>query len=415
MATALGYRGGVLPTPALTRRGTARQQRAVRNDERILQAAIEVLDAEGWGAFTTARVARQAGLNPSTVSARFAGPSALAVEVWRTRLAPHLSSQLHEVVACLRSDGPVDPAALDAALTTFMTSDEDLRAAAELLVVSTYDDILRVGVSETTGAELDGWLTPVPRRLTRVQAARTAYALTYALGLLLEGRRHPDVALSLRPQAESLARALSASGEPAQLPRVRNAPWDRPLQMDTGDRELDALLVATLEEIGRRGYEAATIDDIAHAAGRTKGFVFGRFSSKRELFLEATAVNGRINGLANAGFAAHLEAKHSPGIAHAIQFREFLKPRDGVLHVIALEQARLSWHDPEMLANVDAIVADLTRAYLEATPSRTPAEAEAMAFMSLAGGIGVLLLATLCPEAWRLPFDVITVPLALEE
>jgi len=66
------------------------------------------------------------------------------------------------------------------------------------------------------------------------------------------------------------------------------------------------LLEAAVQVFSRRGYQAATVDEIAEAAGYSKGAVYSNFSSKEELFLE----------LLDQRFA--LERANWPGIANLI-------------------------------------------------------------------------------------------------
>src|ERR1700756_5756827 len=47
----------------------------------------------------------------------------------------------------------------------------------------------------------------------------------------------------------------------------------------------DHLLAAAAEVFGRRGYHAATLDEVAEAAGFSKGAVYSNFASKEDLFL----------------------------------------------------------------------------------------------------------------------------------
>jgi len=47
----------------------------------------------------------------------------------------------------------------------------------------------------------------------------------------------------------------------------------------------DHLLAAAAEVFAQRGYHSATIDEVAEAAGFTKGAVYSNFSSKEDLFL----------------------------------------------------------------------------------------------------------------------------------
>src|SRR6185437_2832078 len=57
----------------------------------------------------------------------------------------------------------------------------------------------------------------------------------------------------------------------------------------TRERRLEhtrSLLIDAAEEVfGEKGFVAATLDDIAHAAGYTKGAIYKHFSTKEDLFL----------------------------------------------------------------------------------------------------------------------------------
>jgi AcrR family transcriptional regulator len=63
----------------------------------------------------------------------------------------------------------------------------------------------------------------------------------------------------------------------------------------TRERRLEhtrSLLVNAAEEVfAEKGFTAATLDDIAHTAGYTKGAIYKHFSTKEDLFL---AVSDRI-------------------------------------------------------------------------------------------------------------------------
>lgn len=57
----------------------------------------------------------------------------------------------------------------------------------------------------------------------------------------------------------------------------------------TRERRLEhtrGLLLEAAEEVfAEKGFAAATLDDIAHAAGYTKGAIYKHFATKEELFL----------------------------------------------------------------------------------------------------------------------------------
>ena len=82
-------------------------------------------------------------------------------------------------------------------------------------------------------------------------------------------------------------------------------------QLQTRERLLDA----ALEVFSRRGYYAASVDEIAAEAGYSKGAVYSNFSNKEELFL----------ALIDRRFAK--DTQDYPGIANfmkeGLQFDEF--------------------------------------------------------------------------------------------
>src|SRR5436309_10047946 len=81
----------------------------------------------------------------------------------------------------------------------------------------------------------------------------------------------------------------------------------------------DALIDAAADLFARRGFHAASLDDIAAAAGFTKGAIYSNFGSKEDLLLGV--VEQRGDQMLSAMWDAH-QAKgsahvHDPGDAAA--------------------------------------------------------------------------------------------------
>ena len=390
-----------------------RQARSIRNDERILDAATEIAADAGWAGLLPARVADLAGLSHPAVSSRFADRSEIAAAVWRQRLAAPVISNLTSVLeaAGLLSPGDADPRKFARAMRPFVQPDIAMRAAAELLVESCFDAGVRLAVHETLGETLAQWLTPVPRRLSKVDAARRSVVTITALGALLEARRQEGETFHLQTEWDRLCAALAAPESIEKLPNVHFEHWDGVFDFDTGDALLDRLLEATRDEIGRNGYEATTIDDIARAAGRTKGLVFSRYPSKKQLFNDTvTRFTKAMYDLNEQAWDQMLEVASS-GAAEAVLYRELMRPGREHLRAFSLEQYRLSWHDPDMRASVAHAMSDVIKARMDADPKRPRRELQADVFIGAAQGVGVLLVASLCPDAWSLPYQHFTVPL----
>lgn len=393
--------------------GVRRQARSIRNDERILDAATEIAAADGWAGLLPARVAERSGLSHPAVSARFADRSQIAASVWRQRLAAPVIAHLRSVLAAagLLSAGDADPRKLARAMRPFVDPDTAMRAAAELLVENSFDAGVRDAVHESLGESLAQWLTPVPRRLGKVDAARRSVVIITALGVLLEARRQEGEAFHLQGEWDRLCAALAAPESIEKLPHVHFEHWDGVFDFDTGDALLDRLLEATRDEIGRNGYEATTIDDIARAAGRTKGLVFSRYPSKKQLFNDTvTRFTKAMYDLNEQAWGQMLQVASS-GAAEAVLYRELMRPGREHLRAFSLETYRLSWHDPDMRASVAHAISDVITSRMEAEPTRPRRELQADVFIGAAQGIGVLLMASIYPDAWALPHQHITVPL----
>lgn len=395
-----------------------RQARSIRNDTRILQAAVRLAADAGWPGLLPARVAEAAGLSQSAVSDRFADRSTLAAWAWSHRLAAFVADAIEEVIGLVpggsRSGAlapPVDVPELSRVMRPFLEPQEPMRAAAELLVVSCFDEHVHQAVRGTLGARLDEWLTPVPRRLSAADAARRAFLVIVALGTLLETRRHDRAQFRLESEWARICEALVAPASNRSVPEVHFDHWDGDFDFDTGDPLLDRLLEATRDEIGRKGYDATTIDSIAKASGRTKGLVFSRYTNKKDLFNDTTARYAKGMVELNERAFAQLLRRRSPGVAEAVMYREYMRPGRKHLHVFALEQHRLAWHDEEMRQTVAESISGAITSRMEADPSRSRQEWEAFNFIGAAQGVGTLLLASCCPDAWTLPYQVMTIPL----
>ena len=395
-----------------------RQARSIRNDGRILEAAVRLAAQDGWPGLLPARVAQAAGLSHSAVSDRFPDRSTLAAWAWAQALAPVAEQAVEEVVALVpelgrpsAGHGEVDARHLGRVMRPFVEPDEEMQAVSELLVVSTFDPAVHEAVRSSFGARLDAWLAPVPRRLSKANAARRAFLVIVALGSLLETRRHDGRRVRLDSEWKRIAAALAAPDSVRTVPEVHFEHWDGAFDFDTGDGLLDRLLEATRDEIGRKGYDATTIDGIAKAAGRTKGLVFSRYPSKKELFNDTTARYTKAMFDLNEQAFATLLRGLSPGVAEAAVYREYMRPGRSHLHVFALEQYRLAWHDDEMRKAVAASMAHAIDLRLQADPSRSREQWEAFNFIGAAQGVGTMLLASCCPDAWTLPYQVMTVPL----
>lgn len=393
--------------------GAKRQERALRNDETILDAALDLADEAGWAGLLIAPVTKRAGLSWMTTKARFADRSELGAALWERRIAARFAEAVRQVLAVVPATGePVDAESICGVLTPFIEPDQIMRAGIELVLVARYDDAVGSAVQQTLEPILQEWLVPSDTGLSAVQAARRAYLLQLALGLLAHSRSLPMTTADLGQEYDRLAAALNADVEATPLPLDSADHIDVPVDFGTGDSAWESLLRATLDEVGRLGYEAATVEVITKASGYTRGLLFGRYETKRDLFLDAIRRMAAEAVDANFRFVTSLAQDYGQGIADAVLAREFGLPERKRARTVTTEQYRIGWHDEELLATVAAAFAESTYQFAQVLPGASPEQLRAHTHLELALGQGIMIAADLHPVVWQLPLDVVMVPMA---
>lgn len=346
-------------------------------------------------------------MSATPIHLRYDDLSHVAVALWRERLGEHLCEAIRGVIAAAHS--PNRDEDLPSALNPLLHPRRDLIAAMDLLLAAHFDPV----IAEPVFSDQRGCLQPfcVPSAsLTRTQAAQSAYVASLAYGLIMMWQRAEVVPVDISGPVADVCRALADPAKPVRLPSV--SPDDiSPLAMQTDDSVLDDLHAATLEEVGRHGYRGATMQRIGANAQVSQGFIFGRYSTKRELFVDATARRHKAAFDSTAAHLADLQKRRGMGVAEATVIKTLMQPGIEVQRAVQLEQYRLGWYDPSLGAELDKAMSQ----YLEQSwsqVSETVGESvAAQQHLDLALGIGATVLPALLPDAWELPFDVVTVPL----
>ena len=244
------------------------------NDERILDAAVVVLDRFGIDGLSARRVAEQAGLSTGAIYGRFENTDELLVEVWNRRLRSVVLGGLERSIRmsdpAVGDPDPVVPESFDPVAE---------RIGAFVIALAPRSDVL----SEVVVPDVDAWLRAmgVGPGNPATSRARRAIAIAAYFGAMLNGSvseaLHPDWLLCLRWWEEARAReALPLSGPVAWLPPTRIA-------VESGNPELDVLLLATGEVMARAGVAGTTVTRIARRAGVPRSAVYAHFDSKDDL------------------------------------------------------------------------------------------------------------------------------------
>jgi len=160
----------------------------------------------------------------------------------------------------------------------------------------------------------------------------------------------------------------------------------------------ERLLEAAAKVFAERGYQAASVDEIAAAAGLSKGAVYWNFSSKDELFhaLLEERIDRQIEETAEILRSAPTDRPVDPEVANRW---EAMLGRERELMLLSQEHWARAVRDPELRARyaerqarLRDVLADGMRTRVRRTgaPSfSTPAEDVATAYLALANGLAL--------------------------
>jgi AcrR family transcriptional regulator len=163
------------------------------------------------------------------------------------------------------------------------------------------------------------------------------------------------------------------------------------------DQTRQRLLDAAQAIFMKKGFVAASVEDIAEAAGYTRGAFYSNFSSKTELFLELLRRD-------HAEMQAVLESIFEDGATRETMEAQVLEyysnlPRDDKCFLLWMEAKLLAARDARFRVKFNAFLhekLERTSEYIRAfsaragTPLLLPAETLAMGLMGLCEGVQFL-------------------------
>jgi len=388
------------------------QARVLRHAELMQECTLAILAEEGWAGLTMVGVARRMGMSPQVVRSRVRGRAELAALVWEERAGEAvgaLISACAEALDAALSGGGPEP--LMRAWEACAGRGADLDAGAELLVLAHFNDLIAEAVLTGLMRQVRPWVCPVDclEADQSARAARYAYAISLGLGILMLARHDRARTAGMERALRSRAIALTMPAIPRPLPDLTASYLLDAPELAPGDPALDILLNVTLALIAERGYDGVRVAEIARAAGFTEGLIYSRYRGKLELFQDAVRRQNEVGLKVNHAFVDDLRREHGLGMAEAVQLREYQLPSNRIPRVMALEQMRMSWHDPALMSQAEAVL-DYYRAGLMEDPG-WQFEGEADFFLNYAISVGAALVPSIAPDAYRLPYDVVTVPL----
>jgi AcrR family transcriptional regulator len=170
---------------------------------------------------------------------------------------------------------------------------------------------------------------------------------------------------------------------------------------DSREQTTQRLLDAALKLIAKKGLEAASVENIAAAAGYTRGAFYSNFSSKDDLFIELLRrdhqkATAELNALRDTSLPVDLVQSRARNIYGQIY-------RDNESFMIWTEARMLAAREPRFRTKLNALmtekraqIADFIHYFYERVGVAPPLASEqmAMGFISLAEGVKLYMMSS---------------------
>jgi AcrR family transcriptional regulator len=186
-------------------------------------------------------------------------------------------------------------------------------------------------------------------------------------------------------------------------------------RVEQTERNRALVLAAAREVFMDRGYHGATLEQIAEAAGFSKGVVYSRFKSKADLFLSLLETRIEERAAENAGLVERLaEEGGIVALVEHLARGDRVEPEWGLLvaefRVHAARDPELNGRYAAAHARTRAALAEVLAAVAERSGEQLTFVPAQMAEVALALATGMLLEQAADPEAMggRLAGEVLT-------
>jgi len=323
--------------------GGGRRRTGAATTARIHSAAIETFAAEGVDRATLPRVAERTGTSIGPLYSRFDGTDDLLGAVWAADLRPALERLLGLVAAWTATGDPDAGAALQRDLARPPVVVQAMLEALAAVRRHPYSgEAITADTTAAYRAYLDA-IAPVPPVVA-------GYVLSSLCGHVL---LRPLLSPRARSDPERLLRvvrdlARHAEGRPIHTDVHLTLPM--PVISGAGDVP-DTFLNAALEVIARGGFDHASSNRIARAAGLSVSQVYRHFDSKHDLAAQAlTATIDQIVGANAIAFIGVDRATYEQMVLAA--GRALSDPAAAPVRRLRLECVLAARHHPEIHARV---------------------------------------------------------------
>jgi AcrR family transcriptional regulator len=262
-----------------------RRADAARNDEILLDTALELLREKGPDRLSALDLARRAGLTTGAVYARYENNEEILVGLWQNRLIAPLRQFLSDSVKVLtepeyEAENPHDPI-----YATLMEPSPPLLAAISLLIaaprITELSEVVVPDIREIL-SELG-----VKEDVNDVRSTLILAAVSTGLGCLYFAAADM-FKMSDWPTIRAMMRyVISVESTFPTPPVTPKLPFE--YVVETGDEIRDALVNAATNVIGRSGFDRATTQRVARAAGLPPSALFSEYQNRHALFTDVVA------------------------------------------------------------------------------------------------------------------------------
>ena len=260
---------------------TRRRADAARNDELFLDAGLDLVQDKGPDRLGALELARTAGLTTGAVYARYENPAEILVGLWQNRIATPMRLFLENSLEALTAD---DPHSTANSMTAKALSNPHgpLRPGVSVLIAATRVPEL----AEVVSPDLQRWMTDlgIQKDSTDVDVAVRHSLLAAVIGTLLFDTADlfdTDDWTFTRTLADAMGARRDVGRFALPSPLEPAAPT-----ITTGNETRDALVNGAARVIAHGGFERATTQRIARAAGVTPSTLFAEYRTRQELFAD---------------------------------------------------------------------------------------------------------------------------------
>jgi AcrR family transcriptional regulator len=313
----------------------ARRSSAVANDERILDAAMEMAAEVGLDALTMSGVARLSGFTSGAMYSRYEYREELLADMWERRCFPALK-ELIERAATYRRE-PITPERRADFIASSWTPTAAVTLGVEMCLIAhrvpELNEIIPQAVLEClddVGLVAHGGPLSAERSVDLVMVAGVlGYVVLHPFAQELVG----DVERAVRVTEES---AIEQVGPPPPPMAASQR-----LAFERDDSIRNDLLEAAQVVVARSGVKRATLSRIGRVARLASATVYGHYADRNELIADIL----RIAQVSNNDTDTRLDSFGDP-LAMAAAMSGWLQPDAMVRRRLNQETLIAAWHDP---------------------------------------------------------------------